>query len=161
MGQRVAVVGLGYVGCVSAACSGEHLERAAAKILDLPEDRIGFFGLAFKEDTDDLRESPVVAVLEYLIGKGRNVCVFDPQIHLDRIYGSNEQFILAAIPHVGRRLDYSLGELLGWSQHLVIAQKPSPEAAARIVKSGIPILDLSGAFPGTPKRALRAGDAAA
>jgi GDP-mannose 6-dehydrogenase len=125
----------------------EHLERAIQAVLDLPADRVGIFGLAFKENTDDLRESPVVALLERLIGKGRNLRVFDPQIRLDQIYGSNQQFILAAIPHISKLLHYSIGEILGWAEYLVIAQKPTEAMAERIHNSGIPLLDLVGAFP--------------
>ncbi len=123
-----------------------HLRRAIENVLDLPAERIGVFGLAFKENTDDLRESPVVALLETLLGKGRSVRVFDPQIRMDRIYGSNQQFILAAVPHISRLLDASLDELLGWAEYLVIAQKPSEEMAARIRESGAPVVDLVGAF---------------
>ena len=61
----------------------QHLKRAIDAVLDLPARRIGVIGLAFKEDTDDLRESPVVTLLEQLIGKGREVQVFDPHIRLD------------------------------------------------------------------------------
>jgi GDP-mannose 6-dehydrogenase len=125
----------------------EHLHRAVQSVLDLPADRVGFFGLAFKENTDDLRESPIVFLLEQLIGKGRNLRVFDPQIRLDRIYGSNQQFILSAIPHISKLLYYTIGELLGWAVYVVLAQKPSQEIAERIRKSGTPVLDLVGAFP--------------
>jgi len=55
----------------------EHLKRSIRQVLALPGKRIGIFGLAFKEDTDDLRESPVVAIIEHLIGKGRAVRIFD------------------------------------------------------------------------------------
>jgi GDP-mannose 6-dehydrogenase len=124
--------------------NSEHLNRAIQAVLDLPAERIGVFGLAFKENTDDLRESPVVALLETLIGKGRNVRVFDPQIRLDQIYGSNQQFILGAIPHISKLLYYSPGEILGWAECLVIAQKPSQAMAERIEKSGVQVLDLVG-----------------
>ncbi|MGE5569247.1 MAG: UDP-glucose dehydrogenase family protein [Rhodospirillales bacterium] len=124
--------------------NNEHLARSIRAALDLPAERIGVFGLAFKENTDDLRESPVVALLETLIGKGRNLRVFDPQIRLDQIYGSNRQFILNAIPHIGRLLDNRFEDTLGWAQHLVIAQKPSPVYAAQIAQSGLPVLDLTG-----------------
>ena len=73
-------------------------------------------GLAFKENTDDLRESPVVSLLEQLIGKGRDVRVFDPHIRLDVIYGSNRNFILQQIPHIGRLLDNTLTETLQWGR---------------------------------------------
>ncbi len=126
--------------------NSEHLARAVRRVLDLPGERIGVFGLAFKENTDDLRESPVVALLETLIGKGRSLRVFDPQIRLDQIYGSNQQFILNAIPHIGRLLDSRFEETLDWAEHLVIAQKPAPGYAERIVASGLPVIDLTGSF---------------
>jgi GDP-mannose 6-dehydrogenase len=132
----------------------EHLARAVRRALDLPADRIGVFGLAFKEDTDDLRESPAVALLETLIAKGRNLRVFDPQIQLDRIHGANRQFVLDVIPHIGSLLDSSLDDLLSWAQHLILAQKPAPEFVERIRRSEIPVLDLMAAFaepgPGKP-----------
>jgi GDP-mannose 6-dehydrogenase len=122
----------------------QHLKRAIDRVLDLPPGRIGVIGLAFKEDTDDLRESPVVALLEQLIGKGRDLRVYDPQIRLDAIYGANRTFLLDSIPHIGRLLDSRLEETLGWAQYLVVAQKQSAEIATRIRASGLPVIDLMG-----------------
>ena len=113
-------------------------------ILDRPERKIGVFGLAFKENTDDLRESPIVALLEYLIGRGREVKIYDPHIRLDAIYGANRNFILNAIPHIGRLMLSSLDDLLSWSDCLVIAQKPPSELASAIRSAGAPVLDLAG-----------------
>ena len=62
----------------------EHLRRAIQASLDLGPARIGVVGLAFKENTDDLRESPVVTMLEHLIGKGRDIRIYDPHIQMDR-----------------------------------------------------------------------------
>lgn len=134
-----------------------HLKRAIEAVLDLPVERIGVFGLAFKENTDDLRESAVVAMLEQLIGKGRNVRVFDPHIRLDEIYGSNQRFILAAIPHIGRLLDPALDSLLEWAECLVVAQRPFPPHVESIRSSGVPVLDFTGSrlFP-APARLQRA-----
>jgi GDP-mannose 6-dehydrogenase len=99
--------------------------------------------LAFKENTDDLRESPVVTMLESLIGKGRDVRIFDPHIQMDQIYGSNRDYIVNAIPHIGRLLTAGIDELTGWAQHLVITQRPSTEIAGKIRQSGLPILDVA------------------
>ena len=135
----------------SALPSNQHqLERAIAAVLALPAERIGVVGLAFKENTDDLRESPVISLLEQLIGKGRSVRVFDPHIRLDNIYGANRNFILNAIPHIGRLLDNSLDDLLSWAGYLVVTQKPSAEVAAQIAASGLPILDLVGTSTSAP-----------
>jgi GDP-mannose 6-dehydrogenase len=119
-----------------------HLDRATQAVLDL-KGRIGMVGLAFKENTDDLRESPVVTLLEYLIGKGREIKIYDPHIQLDQIYGSNRDYILNAIPHIGKLLTSGFDEVSAWADHLVVTQKPSRELAAEIEKSGKPVLDLA------------------
>ncbi|HYL34766.1 MAG TPA: UDP binding domain-containing protein [Bryobacteraceae bacterium] len=108
--------------------------------------RLGVVGLAFKENTDDLRESPVVALLEHLIGKGREVRIYDPHIQMDRIYGSNRDYVLKVIPHIGKLLLCSFEELSVWAEHLVVAQKPSALIEDRIAKSGRPVLDLTRAL---------------
>jgi GDP-mannose 6-dehydrogenase len=131
----------------------EHLRRSIREVLELPGKRIGIFGLAFKEDTDDLRESPVITIIEHLIGKGRPVKIHDPHIQLDEIYGSNLSFVVSALPHIGRLLMRSLDELISSSDTLVIAQKPTPAALDQMKASGLPILDLT-------KLTLRASSAA-
>ena len=121
----------------------EHLKRSIREVLELSGTRIGIFGLAFKEDTDDLRESPVITLIEHLIGKGRAVRIHDPHIQLDEIYGSNLSFVVSALPHIGKLLTRSLDELISSSDALVIAQNPTPSALVRITASGLAILDLT------------------
>lgn len=120
----------------------KHLARAIDAVLALPTTRLSIFGLAFKEQTDDLRESPVVALIEQLVGKGREVRIYDPQIQLDAIYGSNRGFLFAAVPHIEHLMVGSIEELLEWSGHVVIAQKPSPAMNQRLHQSGRQLLDL-------------------
>jgi GDP-mannose 6-dehydrogenase len=120
----------------------EHLRRSIHQVLELPGNQIGIYGLAFKEDTDDLRESPVITIIEHLIGKGRAVRIFDPHIQLDEIYGSNLSFVVSALPHIGRLLTRSLDDLISSSDTLVIAQKPSAHALEKMTASGLPVLDL-------------------
>ena len=120
-----------------------HLERSIRKAQSLPASRVGVFGLAFKENTDDLRESPAVQLLEQMLAKGREVRVFDPHIRMNKLYGSNLNFLLTSLPHVGRLLTDSLEDLLSWSERLVLVQKPAREDAARIAASGLPVLDVT------------------
>lgn len=120
----------------------EHLERSIQAALAL-SGTIGIYGLAFKENTDDIRESPVVALIERLIGKGREVRIFDPHIRLDTIYGSNLSFVTTALPHIGRLMVNNAEELLAGSRHIVIAQKAQPGFLERLAKSGLPALDLT------------------
>lgn len=119
----------------------EHLRRGIEAALEL-KGRLGILGLAFKENTDDLRESPVVALLEHLIGKGRDVRVYDPHINVDSIYGTNRDFLLNAIPHIGRLMQPGLDAVLEWADHVVLAQKPSAEVLDRVRASGLPVLNL-------------------
>ncbi len=119
-----------------------HLERAIQAVMDLNAPRIGIVGLAFKENTDDLRESPAVTLLEYLIGKGKRVRVWDQYIRLNNIYGSNREFILGAIPHIGDLLMDELEDVLGWASHLVVTQAPSADVAQQIVASKLSVLEL-------------------
>jgi GDP-mannose 6-dehydrogenase len=119
-----------------------HLRRAIEMVQDVPG-KLGIFGLAFKENTDDLRESPVVAMIEQLIGKGREIRIFDPHIQLERIYGSNRNFVVSALPHIGKLLAPSLEEVLGWAESVVIAQNPSIEHRRAMEECALPILDLT------------------
>jgi GDP-mannose 6-dehydrogenase len=120
----------------------QHLNRAVQSVLDLNAPRLGVVGIAFKENTDDLRESPVITLLEHLIGKGRDLRVWDPHIRLDSIYGTNRDFLLNAIPHIGRLLLGDLNEILGWASHLVVTQSLPKEFAQKVAESGLPVLEL-------------------
>lgn len=121
----------------------EHLRRSIRDVMNLPGKRIGIFGLAFKEGTDDLRESPVITIIEHLIGKGRDIRIFDPHIQLEDIYGSNLSFVVSAVPHISRLLLKSIDQLLSSSDSLVITQKPLPAVREQLAASGLPILDLT------------------
>jgi GDP-mannose 6-dehydrogenase len=121
----------------------QHLRRWIDAALAIPQERIGVFGLAFKENTDDLRESPVVTLIEQLLAKGRDVKVFDPHIKLDAIYGSNLSFLMKSLPHIGKLVVRDLDQLLSWSEHLIIAQPPSSSAQSLILSSSIPAIDMT------------------
>lgn len=121
----------------------EHLRRAIDAVLETRAERIGIYGLAFKEDTDDLRESPAVALIEYLIGKGRQVKIHDPHIQIDAIYGSNRSFALSAIPHLGKLMDGRFDNVILWAD-LIVAPQKLPEAWRPAVEaSGKPLLELA------------------
>ncbi len=122
-----------------------HLDRAIRAVIDSGGKKIGIVGLTFKENTDDLRESPVVGMVEHLIGKGIELRIFDPHVNLEIIYGSNRNFLLNAIPHISRVLEPRLEDLLLWADQLVVTQKPTPEGVKQITGSKLPVIDLAGA----------------
>jgi len=124
------------------ASNEAHLARSIRHTLNLPGERIGVYGLAFKEDTDDLRESPVIPLLEQLLAAGRVWRVYDAHIRLDTIFGGNLNFLLTALPRVGQQMAASAAELVEWADELVLTQQPTPEDEALIQACGKPVLRL-------------------
>jgi GDP-mannose 6-dehydrogenase len=127
----------------------EHLERSIQSVLGL-SGRIGIYGLAFKENTDDIRESPVVTLIEYLLGKGREIRIFDPHVRLANIYGTNLRFMTEAVPHIGRLMLDSVEELLSWAEGVVVAQKRQGDFTERLQEAALPVVDLTTIPPGAP-----------
>jgi GDP-mannose 6-dehydrogenase len=99
-----------------------HVERAIEQIAQHKRKNIGFLGLSFKAGTDDLRESPIVKVIESLIGKGFSVRIYDSDVELARIFGANKKYIEHEIPHISTLLRASLHELIETSDVLVVAK---------------------------------------
>ena len=79
-----------------------HIDRAMRMILDLNERNVGVLGLSFKAGTDDLRESPVVELVERLLGKGHDIRIFDRNVNLSRLVGANRAYIYEHLPHIAK-----------------------------------------------------------
>lgn len=78
-----------------------HVDHAAQMILERGERSIGIIGLSFKSGTDDLRESPLVDLVERLIGKGLNLKIYDPEVQVSQLMGANKRYIEEVVPHIG------------------------------------------------------------
>ncbi len=78
----------------------QQVERAFRLAMSTDPRSIGILGLSFKQGTDDLRESPLVWLIELFIGKGKQVRVFDPLVRESGILGTNREFITREIPHI-------------------------------------------------------------
>ena len=124
-----------------------HLERAIESVMDAGDVKLGVFGLTFKENTDDLRESPTIALLEQLLGKGRQVRIFDPNLALDKIHGANQRFLMERIPHIGRLMDRELESTIQWANQIILAQKPKGRYVEMLQASGKPVINLIGGDP--------------
>jgi len=121
-----------------------HIGRAFHRVMDTHARKIGVYGLSFKPDTDDLRESPGVALIERIIGKGCDVKIYDPYIQLDAIYGSNQAFLLNALPHIGRSMETNLEAILAWAEIVVVTQEPNAESKQLLANSPIPVINVAG-----------------
>ena len=126
--------------------SNEYQKDIAFRhILNSGTMNIGFIGLAFKSGTDDLRDSPIIDVIERLLGKGFNIHIYDPHVHVSQLTGANRDYILKRIPFISRFLNNDIAKTVANSDLLVIVNKvPEIAAALEGQLSHKQIYDLAG-----------------
>lgn len=108
-------------------------QRGLDLIMRQPGKKVGVLGFSFKAGTDDLRESPVVELIERLIGKGYEVSLFDRNVNLARLVGANREYINRHIPHIARLMVDSIDEVLARADTIVIGNG-DPAFAAIVEK---------------------------
>ena len=101
----------------------EHLERAVEMVLHSGKKKIAILGLSFKAATDDLRESPQVQLVKRLLGEGRQIHIWDDNVSLGRLIGSNRQYIEEVIPHIGSLLCNDLAQVVREAEVVVISTR--------------------------------------
>ena len=97
-----------------------QIARGVRLVMESGNSRIGILGFSFKAGTDDLRESPVIEVIERLIGKGYDLRIYDRSVNLAALVGANRDFILNRIPHISRLMVPTAEEALAHAQTVVI-----------------------------------------
>ena len=112
-----------------------QIRRAVETVLETRKRRIGVVGLAFKPGTDDLRESPMVALIEALIGKGCDVRVLDPNVAIARLRGANRRYIEEEIPHIASLICDNVEALVAHAEVLVVGNA-SDEAERALAAAG-------------------------
>ncbi|MEQ1929092.1 MAG: nucleotide sugar dehydrogenase [Parvularculaceae bacterium] len=110
-----------------------QIDRAFEMIVDGGKRDIAFLGISFKADTDDLRESPQVALVEQLIGKGYNVRIYDRSVRLAQLTGSNRDYINGVIPHIAEILSDDLEETVAFGQTVVIGNRANEFRSAPLL----------------------------
>ena len=142
-----AEVSVPILASVGASNDGQ-IDRALKLIEATGKRRVGLLGLAFKSGTDDLRESPLVALAERLVARGFEVLIHDRDVALSRLLGANRAYVDERIPHLSRFIADSPDEVVGLAEVCVVgSQDPEAIAALRRV-DGCTIVDLV-RFPGS------------
>lgn len=97
-----------------------HIARGLELIASEGRKRVGIAGLSFKGGTDDIRESPILSLAESLLGKGYPLRIYDRNIKISSLVGSNREFLEAKIPHITAIMVDTLEELAAFSEIIVI-----------------------------------------
>lgn len=122
-----------------------HIKRAYDLVARDGRRKVALFGLAFKPGTDDMRDSPLVALAERLVGKGFEIAIYDSFVKLSRLLGKNKEFIEREIPHLDRLLRESPESALHEADVIVIGHADAQVRQTIIARaSGRRIVDLSG-----------------
>jgi GDP-mannose 6-dehydrogenase len=125
-----------------------HLERALESVLATNRKKIAVLGLSFKSGTDDLRESPSVQLIKRLLGEGCQIRIWDSDVSLGRLVGSNRQFIEEQIPHIGSLLSSDMEAVVASCQTIVVVTKAVEiEQLVALCRPGQTILDLRSPSP--------------
>jgi GDP-mannose 6-dehydrogenase len=122
-----------------------HLDALIKQITQHETRRVGLLGLSFKEDTDDLRGSPMVAVAETLLGRGYQLQIYDPQLNLTRLVGANEAEIQRRMPHLASLLRNSAVDVVAASDLIIVSQAcADPNELLPYIRPDQRIIDVNG-----------------
>jgi len=109
--------------------------------------RVGLLGLSFKAGTDDLRESPLVSLIEMLIGKGMEIAIYDGHVSSARLIGANREYIEREVPHIWSLMRPTVSEVIGASDTIVIGNgSPEFRHIGGQLRDGQMVVDLVRAF---------------
>jgi GDP-mannose 6-dehydrogenase len=101
--------------------SNENQKKVVLEqIMQFEKENIGFLGLSFKGGTDDLRNSPILDIIEILLGKGYNIRIYDNNIHFSKLMGANKDYILKKIPYVSKFIVNNSDVIIDHSDVIVV-----------------------------------------
>jgi GDP-mannose 6-dehydrogenase len=120
-----------------------QLNRGLKLIMEKGHKRIGVLGFSFKAGTDDLRESPMIEVIERLLGKGYDLRIYDKNVRIASLVGANRDFILNRVPHIARLMVDRVDAILEHSETIVIGNRdPDFADLPDRLRDGQSIVDL-------------------
>ncbi|MDH4053927.1 MAG: UDP-glucose/GDP-mannose dehydrogenase family protein [Gammaproteobacteria bacterium] len=123
-----------------------HVNSAVDRVLSQGGKSVGIIGLSFKSGTDDLRESPMVELVERLIGKGLKLKIYDPEVQISRLIGANKRYIEEVVPHIGDLMCDRVDEVIRGADAVVVGLL-TEEVLSELHRINAPnqyILDIAG-----------------
>ena len=107
--------------------------------------KVGVLGLSFKAGTDDIRESAAVPLVETLVGRGYEVCVFDRDVRLQDLVGRNKQFLERELPHIASLMRRCVKDVVTDSEVVVLTNAHHEyRIAHELMRDGQVLVDLVG-----------------
>lgn len=135
-----------------------QVEQSFELILQAARTHVGLLGLSFKPGTDDLRESPVVTLIEKLLAKGIKVSVYDNDISLSRLFGANRDYIERVVPHIRELMRENIQDVLEEAGVVVVTKKSDEfRAIASRLRPDQVLIDLVGLFGNSVARVKTSG----
>lgn len=129
-----------------------QIQKGINMVMGYGKRKVGFLGFAFKAGTDDLRESPVVDVIEALIGKGFELKLYDKNVNLAALTGANKDYIMNHIPHISRLMVETMDEVLEFAEVVVIGNGAAEfNPVLDRIRSGQVVVDLVRISPSQSK----------
>src|SRR5215471_3754608 len=120
------------------------VDRGVDWILRNSGKRIAFLGISFKSGTDDVRESSFVELVERLVGKGREVRIFDPNVKIAQLIGANRSYLMQVIPHIANLIVSDISDAISWAETIVTTvTDPVYEAGIADIHPDQTVLDLA------------------
>ncbi len=100
-----------------------QVEKGLKMVMEKGHRKVGVLGFSFKAGTDDLRESPLVELIERLLGKGYDVRLYDRNVNIARLVGANRDYILNHIPHIAKLMEENIESVLDHAETIVIGNR--------------------------------------
>jgi GDP-mannose 6-dehydrogenase len=120
-----------------------QVNRGLQLIMEKGHKKVGILGFSFKAGTDDLRESPVIEIIERLLGKGFDLRIYDRNVHIASLVGANRDFILNRIPHISKLMVEDIDSVLAHAQTVVIGNKdPEFQSVPGRIQDGQCLVDF-------------------
>ncbi|HEY3580952.1 MAG TPA: nucleotide sugar dehydrogenase [Pyrinomonadaceae bacterium] len=120
-----------------------QIERAIEMVVRSGKKRVGVLGFSFKAGTDDLRESPIVTLIETLIGKGFELAIYDRHVSVAKLVGANKEYIEREIPHISKLMRSDIDAVLNDSDIVIIGNQAEEfRGVAERLRDGQQLVDL-------------------